>query len=100
MLLLWHVKDPSFSAKSAGGRLHLNMPTPLTQQSWSGLTMPLSKLNVGMYPEMRSQTTCQGTLAELLWTDPGQKSGISVQELISTSKKKRKKETDKSAGGQ
>ena len=26
----WHVKDPSHSTKSAGGRLHLNMHTPLT----------------------------------------------------------------------
>ena len=29
-----HVKDPSHSAKSAGGRLHQNMHTPLTKQSW------------------------------------------------------------------
>ena len=26
-----HIKDPSHSAKSAGGRLHLNMRTPMTQ---------------------------------------------------------------------
>ena len=26
----WHVKDPGYSAKSAGGRLHLTMHTPLT----------------------------------------------------------------------
>ena len=31
VLLQWHVKDPSHSAKSAGGRLHQNMHTPLTQ---------------------------------------------------------------------
>ena len=31
-------------------------------------------------------------LAEPLWTDPGKKSGISVLKLISTSKKKEKKE--------
>ena len=35
----WHVKDPGHSAKSAGGRLHLNTHTPLTQRSRSGLTM-------------------------------------------------------------
>ena len=35
MLPLWHVKDHSHS----GGRLHLNAHTPLTQQSWSGLTL-------------------------------------------------------------
>ena len=31
MLLQWHVKDLGHSAKSAGGRLHLNTHTPLTQ---------------------------------------------------------------------
>ena len=31
VLLQWHVKDPGHSAKSAGGRLHLNMHTPLTR---------------------------------------------------------------------
>ena len=46
MLLQWHVKDPSHSAKSAGGRLHLNTHTALTQQSRSGLTIP-SRLSVG-----------------------------------------------------
>ena len=34
-----HVKDPSHSAKSVGGRLHLNMHTPSTYQSQSGLTI-------------------------------------------------------------
>ena len=33
VLLQWHVKDPGHSAKSAGGRLHLKMHRPLTQQS-------------------------------------------------------------------
>ena len=31
MLPQWHIKDPGHSAKSAGGRLHLNTHTPLTQ---------------------------------------------------------------------
>ena len=31
MLPQWHAKDPRHSAKSAGGRLHLNTHTPLTQ---------------------------------------------------------------------
>ena len=31
MLPQWHVKDPGHSGKSAGGRLHLIMYTPLTQ---------------------------------------------------------------------
>ena len=41
-LSVFHSDDPGHSAKSAGGRLHLNMYTPLTQQSWNGLTMVLS----------------------------------------------------------
>ena len=59
----WHVKDPSHSAKSAGGRLHLNTHTPLTQQSWSELTMPLSIHSVGTYPETSSHATCLGTFS-------------------------------------
>ena len=88
----WHVKDPGHSAKSAGGRLHRKMHTPLTQRSRSGLTRPLSRHSVGIYQETSSHTTRQGTntrsqssqLAEPLWTDPGLKSGISMRELIST----------------
>ena len=47
MLPQWHVKDPGHSAKSAGGRLHLNTHTPLTQRSRGGLTMLLSRHSVG-----------------------------------------------------
>ena len=57
----WHVKDPGDSAKSAGGRLHLNTHTPWTQPSRSGLTMPLSRHSVGTYPETKSHATSQGT---------------------------------------
>ena len=60
VLWQWHVKDPGHSAKSAGGRLHLNMHTPVTLQSQSGLTMPLSRLSLGTYLEMSSHITCQG----------------------------------------
>ena len=49
MLPQWHVKDPGQFAKSAGGRLHLNRHTPLTQWSQSGLTMPLSRHSLGTY---------------------------------------------------
>ena len=42
----WHVKDPGHSAKSAGGRLHLNTHTLLTHRSRSGLTMPLCRGNL------------------------------------------------------
>ena len=55
-------KDPSHSAKSAGGRLHLNTHTPLTHQSRSGLTMPLSRHSVGTYQETGSHATHQRTL--------------------------------------
>ena len=50
------------SAKSAGGRLHLNMRTPLTQWSRSGLTMPRSRHSVGTYQVTSLHATCQGTL--------------------------------------
>ena len=63
MLSQWHVKDPGHSAQSAGGRLHLNTHTPLTQQSQSGLTMLLSRHSVGTYQETSSHATRQGTLS-------------------------------------
>ena len=90
-------KDSSHSAKSAGGRLHLNMHAQLIQQSWNGLIMPLSRHSVGTYQETSSHATRQGTLgqssqlAKPLWTDPGVKNGISVRKLISTLKKEKKK---------
>ena len=47
VFLQWHIKDSDHSAISAGGRLHLNTHTPLTQWSRSGLTMLLSRHSVG-----------------------------------------------------
>ena len=47
--------------QSAGGRIHLNTRTPLTQGSRSGLTIPLSRISVRIYPETSSHSTCQGT---------------------------------------
>ena len=58
----WHIKDPGHSAKSAGGRLHLNTHTPLTHQSWSWLTMPLSRHSARAYQEMSTHATHQETL--------------------------------------
>ena len=55
-------KDPGHTAKSAGGRLHLNMHTPLTQRSQGGLTMLLCMHSVGTYQETSSHATRQGTL--------------------------------------
>ena len=96
MLTQWHVIDPSHSAKSAGGRLHLNMHTFLPQRSRSGLTMLLSRHSVGTYRETSSRNSSGNVrpklpqLTEPLWTDPGLKSGISVHKPISTSKNKTK----------
>ena len=85
MLLQWHIKDPGHSAKSASGRLHLNMHTPLIQRSRSGLTTLLCRYSVGTYQEMSSNTTHQGTLSHSCFSSL---SGISVRYLISTKKKK------------
>ena len=63
VLTQWHIKDPSHSGKSTGGRLHPNTHTPVTQQSWSGLAMLQSRHNVGTYPETNSHATCQGTFS-------------------------------------
>ena len=63
VLAQWHVKDPGYSAKSAGGRLHLNTHTRLTQRSRSGLTMLLSRQSVGTYPETSSHATRHGKLS-------------------------------------
>ena len=95
MLLQQHVKEPSHFAKSADGWLHLNTHTPLTQQSWSELCHcpglvwePIWKqLTQNLSGDIQPQSS---QLAEALWTDPDIKSGISVCELISTLKKKKK----------
>ena len=77
----WYVNDPSYSVKSAGGRLHLNTRTPLTQRSRIGLTMSLSRQSVGTYQGTSLYATRQGTLghgrlsslSHFMWTDPGTK---------------------------
>ena len=103
MLPQWHVQDPGHSAKSAGGRLHLNTHTALTERSRRGLTMPLSGHSVGseltrnLSGNIRPQSS---QLAEPLWTDPGLKNGISVRDLISTLKKKKKKKEKRNAVGE
>ena len=62
----WHVKDSGHSATSAGGRLHINTHTPMTQPSRSGLTMLLSRHSVGTYQETSQHTTCQGHSATVI----------------------------------
>ena len=96
MLPQWQVKDPGHSVKSAGGRLHLNTHTPLTQRSRNGLTMPLAghknlsgnELTRNLSENIRLQSS---HLAEPLWANPGLKSGIKVHELISTLRRIKKK---------
>ena len=55
-------KSPGHTAITAGGRLHLNTHTSLSQRSQSGLTMPLSRHSVGTYQETSSHATRQGAL--------------------------------------
>ena len=54
----WHLKDLGHSAKSAGGRLHLNTLTSLIQQSRAGLTV-LSRHGVGTY--QGNELTCNSS---------------------------------------
>ena len=58
----WYEKDSGHSAKSAGGRLHINTHAPLTQRRRNGLTMLLSRHSIGTYLETSSHATRQGTL--------------------------------------
>ena len=95
VLLQWHIKDPGHSAKSAGGRSHLNTHTPLTlsKSEWAEYAAVQAECGALSGNEL----TCNSSgntqsqlsqLAEPLWTDPGLKSEISLHELISTLKKK------------
>ena len=97
LLLQWHIKDPGHCSKSACGRLCLNIYTPLTKQSWRGLTM-MSRSSVGLYHGNKlahnsSGNTCPqlSQITEPLWTDPGLMNGGSVCDLISTYKQTNKK---------
>ena len=89
----WHVKDPGHSAKSAGGRLHLNTHTlDPSKSEWAGYAAAQAECGNLSGNELtrnssgisRSQSS---RLAEPLQTDPGLKSGINLHELISTFKK-------------
>ena len=73
----WHAQDAGHSARSASGRLHQNMRTPLTERSRSRLTM-LSRQSVGTYQgnELTHSSSLNtrhqsSQLAEPPWTDPG-----------------------------
>ena len=97
MLPQWHVKDPGHFAKSEGGRLHLNTHTPLTHRGRSGdyaaVQAECGNLSGNELTRNASGNTRlqSSQLAEPLWTDLGAKSGISVREIILTSKKQKNK---------
>ena len=95
LLLQWHIKDPGHSAKSAGGRFHLNTHTPLTQRCRSELTVS-SRHSVGTYQGKELTRNSSGNalvqpsqLAESLWTDPGQRVGLVSASLSPLQKKKK-----------
>ena len=96
MLPQWHVKDPCHSAKSVGGRLHLNTlhpwPNRVRVSDYAAVqaqcgNLPRNKLTHNSSGNIRLQLSQP---AEPLWTDLGLMSGISMCELLSTSKKKKK----------
>ena len=85
-------ENPGNSAKSPGGRLHLNTHTPLTQRSQSGLAM-LSRHTMGTYLGNELTSNSSGNtwlqssqLTEPLWTDPYLKSVTGMHKVISTYK--------------
>ena len=51
----WHVKDPGHSTKSAGGRLHLETYTPLTQRNRS--VLPPTLLLLCLYRSASNSST-------------------------------------------
>ena len=82
MIPQWHGKDPSHSAKSAGGRFHLLNAYALNPKSeWvdytavqaSCGTLSGNELTLNLSWNIRPQSS---QLAEPLWIDPGIKSGI------------------------
>ena len=65
---------------------------------WSGLTIPLSRHSVRIYPETSLHATCQGTFGHSRLSSLSHcglilayKSGKSVRELISTLKKQKRR---------
>ena len=90
VLLPSHVEDPGHSAKSASGRLHVNMHTPLIQGSQSALIMLSTHgMKTGQRNELtrnspRNAQPQSSQLAEPLWTDRGLEGGTGVFGLISS----------------
>ena len=79
-------KVSSSNPGRSSGRIFLSTHTSLTQKSWSGQTMPLSRHSVGTYPETSVKIHSASHLSPL--SHCGHKSGISRCKLISTLKKK------------
>ena len=102
----WHVEDPGHSAKSAEWQVtpkHAYTVDP-TKSEWTDYAAVQAywgnlwgnELTRNLSGNIRPQSF---QLAEPLWTDPSMKSGISVRELISTSKKKEEKKKKKRRPG-
>ena len=92
MLPQWHVEDPGYSAKSAGGRLNLNTHTPLTQRYYAAVQAQCRNLSKNeVRRNLSGNTRPQSSkLADLPWTDPGIKTGISVHDLFPLKRKEEK----------
>ena len=100
VLLQWHMKYPGHFAKIAGDRLHVNTHTPLTKRSRSELIFRPGSVHSGstswdncvrVFPDKLRVSSYPNRFPHYVWTaDPGLKSGISVPELISASKKKKR----------
>ena len=93
----WQVKNSGHSAKSAGGRLHLNTRRVHPWPNEVGVGW-LCRCPGIVWKPIRKQAhiqlvrECSSQLAEPQWTDPGIKKGIYMRELISTLKKKARQE--------
>ena len=59
----WHVKGHGHSAESAGGRVHLNVRTPLTQRRQSGADLYCPGIVWEAITETSLHATHQATLA-------------------------------------
>ena len=90
----WHVEDPGHSAKSAGGRLHLNAHTTLTQRSreWAGIVW--ESIRKRAHTELIMEQSGHGLLSSLSHC------GLILEEWNQCAgpnlhfKKKKKKKTD------
>ena len=90
----WHVEDPGHSAKSAGQVTPKHTPLDPSKSEWAdyaAVQAECGNLSGNELIRKPSENTRSQSsqLAEPLWTVSGQKSGISVRELISNKKIKK-----------